>query len=165
MNDNLTAQYDCNNWSVVNCTMSKFSTLTSINEKDLWPEKIECKNLFNAKLFPILNSNLNNEEMNYFRKYFWLDLINSNFVNENLVNKWKKSFRYSLEDISPFLNLQKLFQRRRSIFNQINIHFLVNSVLNNHSIKFASIIRNSILDGFALDILTKFDESNFTPTK
>ena len=161
MNDNLNAQYDSNNWSVMNNKMSQFSTLTSINENDFWPEEVECKSLFNAKLFPILNSNLNKEEMDYFRKYFWLDLINSDFVNENTINKWKKSLRYSLEDISPFFNLQKLFQRRRSIFNKININFLANSVVNNHSIKFASIIRNSILDGFAQDILTKFDESNF----
>lgn len=161
MDDNLNTEYCSNKWSIMNSNFSMFSSLTSIKEKDFWPDETNCKTLFNAKLFPVLNSNLNTEEMDHLRKYFWIDLINSNFVCDSLVNKWKNSYRYSIEDISRLLNLQELFYRRRSIFNKINIDFLVNSVVNNRPIKFGSIIRNSIQDGYAHEILNQFDESNF----
>ncbi|CAF0975030.1 unnamed protein product [Brachionus calyciflorus] len=156
--DDLSKIFNSTDWTILNKNMSEFTLLTSIVEKDLWPDEISDKTLSNAKLYPVLNSNLNSEEMSYLRKYFWIDLKNSKTLNENLVKKWKQSYRYSLEDLSSIINLEEMFQKRRYIFNKANIDYLVKSVVENRPIQFNSILRNSIRDGFANEILTYFDQ-------
>ena len=160
LNDNFRVSLDPNNnvsFTLFNEKWQDFKAKTGINESDLWPSDIELKdrNLLNAKLYSMIHSG-SSDERNYLSEFFWLE---TNEKKKNFVNKWRNSLRLSLEDIIAITNLDKLFVKRRSIYNSVNTDFLVSHIVESKVTQFLPLIRNAIHDGYATDILTKLDEA------
>jgi hypothetical protein len=134
-----------------------FNQTTGINIEDLWPSSTISKNLFNAKLYPIFNTNMTQTEFNLFRKNFWFDLIKMP-KDKQSVKKWRESHRLSLEEIGSIVNLEKTFETRRILFNRISAKHLVDSVIQKRPINFNALIKNCVHDGFSDELLKLFDE-------
>ncbi len=164
VNDHLTRPFDekSSNWSIMNINWEEFSRSTSICKSDLWPEagnEEQC--LMNAKLYPVLNVHMDRDEMNEMREFFWIDLINSRNGSADLVNKWRKSMRLSIQDVLATRRVDKLLDKRRFIRNKVNAEMLVREVVAGRSIKFVSLIRKAVSDGYADLILSGFDRAAF----
>lgn len=161
--DNFMLKFDKTNASsfrIFNEEWSTFKEKTTINEFDLWPHSLENRTLFNAKLYSLLYSGSCESERNELSEFFWL---NSN-RSQSLVSKWRNSLRLSIEDIVAVINLEKLFTKRKSIFNTINSDLLVKCIVENKVIQFTPLIRNAVYDGYANDILRKLDEAALKAT-
>ncbi len=158
--DNLVAKLN-ETWTIMNQMWSDFKQNTLINEHDLWPASLSQneRTLFNAKLYPIFHSHLNVEEMRQLNLYFWLDII-KHPRNPLAVNKWRDSLRLSLEEIGSLVNLEKMFENRRRLFNIVSTRHLAKSVIEKRPINFKSLIQNAVHDGYAHEILKLLDEGN-----
>lgn len=164
LNDNLTKCFNEEDWSLMNVKFSDLNSNTGIKSTDLWSSDLDNnkKTLLNAKLYPLVNSNLNKQEMDELSCFFWINLLNNPLSsNPILINNWRQSLRLSLEDIITIVNLEALFMHRRKVFNLINNKMLVRSVIDSKQIEFNSIIRNAIYDGYGNEILKLFDEGIF----
>ncbi len=160
VDDHLTRLFDPNSsdWKVMNVAWAEFSRTTSISESDLWSAADEERCLMNAKLYPVLNINMDREEMLEIREFFWTDLINSE-NKPQLVSKWRNSMRLSIQDILATCRLDRLFEKRRFISNSVNAELLVKEVVAGRSIDFVSLIRKAVSDGYAGLILGGFDQA------
>lgn len=149
---------DAAKFTVFNENWIDFTKKTTITESDLWTNDIEPKRrtLLNAKLFSLLHSGSCGFERIQMSEFFWTEV---NKKSQNLINKWRHSLRLSLEDIVSIINLEKLFNKRRFIFNTINSDLLVNHIIENRVTQFIPLIRNAVHDDYANDILKKLDEA------
>ena len=156
--DDLMSPFDDKDWTIMNERWIKFKERTNnlINENNLWDSDVEPSSrcLMNAKLYSLINASHSKIETDDMNQYFW---ISGNMSNE-LIKKWKQSLRLSLQDIVLNLDYSKTFKNRRNIFNLINLNSLVRNVVDNRVIPFNEIIRNTIHDGYANEILRLFDE-------
>lgn len=159
--DNLTKRFNDDNdptWTIINQSWTEFSRRYGISTDDLWPSS-RNRTLSNAKLFPIFSLGLSKDEMAHLSHYFWLELIESStLVNATTLAKWKQSVRLSLEEIGSHVNLEKILANRRRLFNLASTRSLVDSIVNNTPIPFASLIRNAVHDGYAHHMLNLLDE-------
>jgi hypothetical protein len=153
--DNLSISFNEKMWTFMNDDWLTFREKTSflIDENDFWDRDIclseRC--LKNAKLYPLFNMEKT------IKSDFWIDLRKK---SSDDIKSWKKSFRLSIEDILKSSDISKAFQNRRNIFNLVNLKTLVTSVVQNKVIQFSDIIRNSVLDGYAFELLRLFDDGN-----
>lgn len=135
-----------------------------ISENDLWPQTemidLNERTLLNAKLFPIVHLNLNETEMNRLRNFFWVDFKTRN-KSSSLIKKWKQSVRVSIEDLISMINLEKLFNNRRHIYNIVNNHHIIDCILKSKPAKFTSLITNAIHDGYSHELLSQLEEAAF----
>lgn len=155
-------------WSIMNESWTSLSRRLGIEASDLWPTsqsggggEQENRTLFNAKLYPIFNLSLSKDEMAYLSEYFWLDMISARQQQQQqsgLVAKWRQSVRLSLEQIGAHVNLGKLLDQRRYLFNMASIQLLTDSIIHNRPINFVSLIRNSVRDGYAQHLLNLLDQ-------
>ena len=161
INDNLTKRFDDDNdstWTIMNQSWTEFSRRYGISTHDLWSSS-QNRTLSNAKLFPIFSLGLSKDEMTHLSHYFWLELIESStLINATTLAKWKQSVRLSLEEIESHVNLEKILSNRRGLFNLASTRSLVDSIVNNTPIPFASLIRNAVRDGYAHHMLNLLDE-------
>jgi hypothetical protein len=147
----------------MNQSWSEFKQSSLIDAEDLWPSAGKSarngseRTLFNAKLYSIFHPHLTVDEMSLLNQNFWMDLI-KHPQNSSLVNKWRESLRLSLEELSSLIDLEKLFDNRRRLFNTVNAQHLVKSVIEKRSIKFSSLINNAVHDGYANEILKLLDD-------
>jgi hypothetical protein len=168
LNDDFNKTFGQENWKIMNMDWQQFKVRTGINESDLWSEDLntDCRRLTNARLFPLIHSSLSSDELFLISNYFWLDLLNDEsntfLLNKNsiLANKWRSSFRLSLDELLLVIDMQTLFTNRRNIFNTISNAYLVKSVVENRCIKFRSLLNNAIQDGYGNSILRQFDEGS-----
>ena len=160
--DDLMSTFNDKDWTIMNESWPRFKERTNclIKESDLWDSEVEpsSRRLMNAKLYSLINASDTKIETDDMNQYFW---INANKSNE-LVKKWKQSLRLSLQDIVLNLDYSKTFKTRRNIFNLINLNSLVKNVVDNKVIPFNEIIRNTIHDGYAKEILRLFDEGKYS---
>ena len=153
--DNLSISFNEKMWTFMNDDWLTFREKTSflIDENDFWDRDIclseRC--LKNAKLYPLFNMEKS------IKSDFWIDPRKK---SSDDIKSWKKSFRLSIEDILKSSDISKAFQNRRNIFNLVNLKTLVTSVVQNKVIQFSDIIRNSVLDGYAFELLRLFDDGN-----
>jgi hypothetical protein len=169
MNDNLMKKFTNENWTIMNEKWSDFvKDNPTISENDLWPQSeiidLNERSLINAKLYPIIHLNLNEAEMNHLRQFFWID-FKSKVRSSLLIKKWKQSVRVSIEDIISMINLEKLFENRRHIYNIINSNHIIDCILKSKPTKFTSLIRNAIYDGYSNELLSYLEETAFKNSK
>ena len=164
--DNLSLKFSPDkdsSWTIMNQSWTDFNQSTLITEEDLWPSmgrksgRSGERSLFNAKLYPVLHPHLTVEDMSQLNQNFWMDLIKQT-RNVSLVGKWRESLRLSLEEIGSLVDLEKMFENRRRLFNIVNARHLVKSVTEKKPIKFGSLIKNAVHDGYAKEILKLLDE-------
>ena len=121
-NDNFNLAFNAQNnkWTIMNLSWEEFQCKTTITESDLWTNDLEPseRNLFNAKLYSLIHFDSCKKENDHLNEFFW---INLNKISQSSVNRWRHSLRLSLEDIVAIINLEKLFDKRRFIYNSINI--------------------------------------------
>ena len=132
-----------------------------IEVSDLWSTDISPNErcLRNAKLYPLFNlENSLKIEMNDIAQFFWIYSNSNKKKNLDTIKIWKKSYRLSIDDILKNSDYSKTFQKRRNIFNLVNLKTLVKSVIENKAIQFNDIIRNAVMDGYANELLALFDE-------
>lgn len=145
----------------MNETWNSFTKRTSIIASDLWPSPASTeRTLSTAKLYPIFSLHLSKHEMDYLSSYFWFDLIDKE-TRTSSITKWRQSMRLSLEELNAHVNLEAVLARRRNIFDLVSTHSLVDSVVRNRPIQFASLIRNAVRDGFAERLLDLLDQGLF----
>jgi len=144
-------------FKIFNENWQEFKKKTTINESDLWPNDMDQtkRTLFNAKLFSLLHSGSCEIERNNLSDFFWIEMSKK---TPSLVNKWRNSLRLSLEDIFPIINLEKVFNNRRFIFNCINTDLLINHIVENKVTQFIPLIKNSVHDGYIDNVLKRLDE-------
>ena len=144
-------------YKIFNENWQDFKTKTTINESDLWSNDMDQtkRTLFNAKLFSLLHSGSCEIERNNLSDFFWIEMSKK---TPSLVNKWRNSLRLSLEDIFPIINLEKVFNNRRFIFNCINTDLLINHIVENKVTQFIPLIKNSVHDGYIDNVLKRLDE-------
>lgn len=157
--DNLSKKFNQNDWTIMNQNWFDFNSKTSITENCLWGDEIPRneRSLQNAKLYPVLNANLKQDEMLNLSQYFWIDL-NRSKPSKTLINNWKQSLRFSLDDLSSIINLEKMFNNRREMYNLVNINYLIKNVVRSRPINFVASIRNAVHDGYADEVLRMLDE-------
>lgn len=158
--DNLNTIFDSENWQIMGHDWKTFSKATTICDHDLWSNniKLDQRCLWNAKLFTATNLFLNDTEISYLNKYFWLDLLNSINKQHLQIENWRESNRLSLIDIFQFNNLSQLFEKRRFIQNLVNTELLITNVIEKKRSRFSSLIGIAIIDGYAHKVLEKFDK-------
>lgn len=162
--DNVTKKFSPNeDWTIMNESWEKFSRRCGITASDLWPSVVAGvdRTLSNAKLYPIFNLDVvSKDEMANLSEHFWIDLIQSATTSTPVANvvKWRQSVRLSLEEIACYANLEKLLARRRHLFNLASVQTLVDAIVRNRPIQFASLIRNAVHDGYAELMLNLLDE-------
>lgn len=147
-------------WTIMNQSWMEFSALTSIVESDLWSDEIAPRSrcLMNAKLYPVVNLYLEEDEMIEMRDFCWINLLDSNEKNL-MVKKWRQSMRLSIEEVLDLKKLEKIFAKRRFITNSVRSEMLVKQVIASKSIRFDALIRNIVHDGYSNEILESFDRA------
>lgn len=109
--------------------------------------------MYNAKLYPWINFIDDAPDEEY--KLCFLDLDNFK------VEAWRKSLRFSLEDISKLIDMEDLFNRRCWISNIINVTVFIDSIVKNKYFDYNSMIKKLISDGYTEQLLCALDHGLF----
>eukprot|EP00494_Astrolonche_serrata_P029419 UN29686 len=108
----------------LNCLWALFCKKTGIEPEDVWDDDVETT-LWNAKIFPIMDSN-HCPERNYI---IWMQELSN--VTPKLVKQWRSYPRVSFADCVQLIDPKAQFMRRRSLWTSIAWkHMLVR--INSH---------------------------------
>ncbi|XP_013387060.1 L-fucose kinase-like isoform X2 [Lingula anatina] len=133
----------------------EFLRSSGVTKHDLWPaEKSDNeKSLFNAKLFPVLHIR---QPINL-KDITWLMGMDK---KDNLLDKWRASWRLSLEEILKCVDLALELKKREDLFYRIGCQQIWD-VLQGHSDRTSALLNlfnSAAVDGHHQEILETLDK-------
>ncbi|XP_055339839.1 L-fucose kinase-like isoform X2 [Paramacrobiotus metropolitanus] len=129
----------------------EFFKATQLTELDLWPAKNTRKSIWTAKLFPVLTS-AGEPKLD---GLFWaFDNLTNNQLDPE---KWRFSWRYSLEEIFLRLDTAAEFALKRFLFYDILVEKLMTVLNQGQDFYFVPYFNSAVVDGFAEKILNALD--------
>ncbi|CAF0740338.1 unnamed protein product [Rotaria sordida] len=159
IHDNIDRVFTDENFTILNMLWNKFKEQTGIDIWDLWPDlqnNPEERTLANAHLYPALHfdniSSLNDDLLWFF-----------NPSNE-LRQRWKSSWRLSLNDILTRADLYKEIIRRQDLFHKISRQKILDLLFLHGSKQktddsYLALLKQTIVDGHSKDMLDAFDRA------
>lgn len=151
MKDNLQ-----NHRTFCNDEFSLFLRRTGISITDLWDSSIpeERRTLLNARLFSVLNLRTKIG----FDEVLWLQGSESSAAsNMNMLERWKSSWRLSIVEILPLLDVSGHFNFRKKLFFDVATEIIRDSLVNCRNYGLNRIFRSAVNEGFAEKILEVLD--------
>ncbi|CAF1213343.1 unnamed protein product [Rotaria magnacalcarata] len=162
IHDNVDCLFTNDNFTILNMSWDKFKEQTGIDVWDLWPDlqnDSERRTLANAHLYPVLHldsmSSLNEDLLWFF-----------NPTNQ-LRQRWKYSWRLSLNDILTRADHYKEIVFRENLFHKIaqqkilNLIFLHGSKQRTND-SYLALLKQTIIDEHSKDMLDTFDRACLT---
>ncbi|CAF2470744.1 unnamed protein product [Rotaria sp. Silwood2] len=162
IHDNVDRVFTDEDFTILNMSWNKFKGQTGIDVWDLWPDlqnNPEKRTLANAHLYPVLHFN-NISSLN--DDLLWL----FNPSNE-LRQRWKSSWRLSLNDVLTRADLYKEIVRRQDLFHRISRQKILDLLVLHGSKQkiddsYLALLKQTIADGHSKDMLDAFDRACLT---
>ncbi|XP_070574634.1 L-fucose kinase-like [Ptychodera flava] len=152
--DNLKTAYVKGTSTFCNSPWIVFLQRTGIDKEDLWAadQTDYDRTLFNAKLFPVWHCT---EDVGI-REVLWLQGADVE-DNDAMLQRWKESWRLSLEEILKCIDLTMEFQWRRDLFYEIAQQEVKDVLLNSQNKGLLPYFKSAVLEGYADQLLHTLD--------
>ena len=139
----------CNNpWLVI---MDR----TGIIKEDLWATDVDNddQTIMTAKLFPVFHAS----EQVGLKEILWLQGQMED-KNRSILNRWRSSWRLSLQDILSLVNIEEEFHWKRQLFYEVCQRRIEDGLTEKKNIGFRSIYTSAVVDKFTENILRTLDQ-------
>ncbi|XP_031572889.1 L-fucose kinase-like [Actinia tenebrosa] len=142
-----------------NKTWKTFFERTGIKSTDLWMHGLpeENRNLFNARLFPVVHHIGNDSDDPPLYDCLWLAGINVKTSNETMIQRWFSSLRVSLKEILSNIDLGVEFYARRQLFFDIGRRHVEAALMGGTNECFLPFLKTCAVEGFHKEILETMD--------
>ncbi|XP_077982248.1 L-fucose kinase-like isoform X2 [Glandiceps talaboti] len=152
--DNLQTTYVKGTSTFCNSPWVIFLRRTGIDKEDLWPaDKTDYdRTLFNAKLYPVWHCT---EDVGI-QEVLWLQGAEVK-DSDKMLQRWKYSWRLSLQEILPCIDVSVEFQWRRDLFYDIAQHQMKDVLRGTQSKGLLPYFKSAVVDGYSEQILDTLD--------
>lgn len=129
-----------------------FLSRTGVDKEDLWATHLSDydRTLYNAKLFPVMACQ-NSIGM---KEALWL--LNGE-KDEEMLQRWRSSWRLSLEEIMTNIDLSSEFLWRRQMFLQVGLRRVEDVLMNSRNLGVLPFLKCAVVEGYAQEMLDTLD--------
>ncbi|XP_072169191.1 L-fucose kinase-like [Diadema setosum] len=150
--DSIMTPYVKGTSSFCNSPWMVFLTRTGVDKEDLWPTHLSDydRTLYNAKLFPVMACQISIG----IKEALWL--LHGE-KDEEMLQRWRSSWRLSLEEIMMNIDPSTEFQWRREMFIQVGLKHVEDVLLNSRNQGILPMLKCAVAEGYAQLMLDRLD--------